>query len=178
MTALLPARAIRGLVVTAFGSLVLAASAFAQSAGAWELACKPVDSGSKLGCIVSTVVVARETGKTVLRVELVPASTLGNEDAVLRLHLPHGIALNANIGVRVDGGELFKIPLMSSTPEGLLAYQFIGADVVAAMKSGALMAVTVVNTKGETLTNSVSLVGLTLVLDSVERLAQSPVAAD
>lgn len=122
--------------------------------------------------------VARETGQTVLRVELVPASTLGNENAVLRLHLPHGIALNANIGVRVDGGELFKIPLMSSTPEGLLAYQFIGADVVAAMKRGASMAVTVVNSEGETLTNSVSLVGLTLVLDSVERLAQSPPPAD
>lgn len=167
----MPARPSCRAALVALACLGLAAPGLAQSAGTWELACKPVEREPRLGCVASTEVVAEGSGKTVLRVELVPAATLGNENAVLRLHLPHGIALNANIGVTIDGGALFRIPLMSSSPEGLLAYQFIGADVVAALKGGSAMAVTVVNSKGETLTNAVSLVGLTLVLDSVALLS-------
>lgn len=149
--------------------------AFAEPvAGVWDLACKPVAGEAQLGCVASTAVVSAKTGEQLLRVEVIPAGTLGNANAALRLRLPHGIALNASVGVQIDGGELFKIPLKSSSVEGLLAYQFIGSDLVEAMRSGQSMAVTVVTLDGETLTNAASLAGLTLVLDSAARMA-SPV---
>ena len=139
-------------------------------AGAWELACKPVAGEARLGCVASTSVLRPTTGEQVLRVEVIPAGTMGNANAVLRLKLPHGIALNANIGVKIDQGELIKVPLVSSSAEGLTAMQEIGADIVAKLREGAALAITVVTLDGDTLTNSVSLVGLTLVLDAEARI--------
>ena len=140
------------------------------AAGAWELSCKPVAAEARLGCVASTAVLSPQSGAQVLGVEVIPAGTLGNANAVLRLKLPHGIALNANIGVQIDGGTLIKVPLVSSTSDGVTAMQQIGADIVASLREGTGMAVTVVTLDGDTLTNSVSLVGLTLVLDAMARI--------
>lgn len=140
------------------------------AAGVWELSCKPVAAEVRLGCVASTAVLSPQSGAQVLGVEVIPAGTLGNANAVLRLKLPHGIALNANIGVQIDGGDLIKVPLVSSTSDGVTAMQQIGGDIVARLREGTGMAVTVVTLEGETLTNSVSLVGLTLVLDAMARI--------
>ena len=140
------------------------------AAGAWELSCKPVAAEARLGCVASTAVLSPQSGAQVLGVEVIPAGTLGNANAVLRLKLPHGIALNANIGVQIDEGTLIKVPLVSSTSDGVTAMQQIGADIVASLREGTGMAVTVVTLDGDTLTNSVSLVGLTLVLDAMARI--------
>lgn len=140
------------------------------AAGVWELACKPIAGEARLGCLASTAVLSPITGEQLLRVEVIPAGILGNANAVLRLKLPHGIALNANIGVQIDYGDLVKVPLVSSTAEGLTAMQQIGGDVVANLREGTGMVVTVVTLDGDTLGNSVSLVGLTLVLDAVARM--------
>jgi invasion protein IalB len=142
----------------------------AEPAGVWDLACKTVADAPRLGCVASTSITSQSTGQRVLRVELIPAGTLGNANAVLRVLLPHGIALNADVGVQIDGGLSFKAPLLSSSAEGLIAVQQIGADVVASLKAGSIMEVTVINLAGDTLKNTVSLVGLTLVLDAVARI--------
>lgn len=160
-----------------FGWLTAAMVAFLATssqaepvAGVWDLACKPVPDATRLACVVSTAVLSPQTGAQVLGVEVIPAGTLGNANAVLRLKLPHGVALNANIGVQIDGGELIKVPLVSSTSDGLTATQQIGGDIVAKLREGTALAVTVVTLDGDTLTNSVSLAGLTLVLDAVARI--------
>lgn len=162
----------RALTAAAIGC-GLPSIAHAEVAGVWELACKTVAEVPRLGCVASTSVTSPTSGERLLRVELIPAGTLGNANAVLRVLLPHGIALNANVGVQIDGGISFKVPLVSSSAEGLIAVQQIGADVVAAMQAGSVMEVSVMNFAGDTLKNSVSLVGVTLMLDSVARLNRS-----
>ena len=161
-------RAALGLVALALG---LGGVSHAEPvAGGWELACKPVAGEARLGCVASTSVVSPNTGELLLRVEVIPAGTLGNDNAVLRLKLPHGVALNASIGVKIDQGELIKVPLASSNAEGLTAVQQIGGDIVEELRAGTGMAVTVGTLDGKTLTNSVSLVGLSLVLDAETRI--------
>ncbi len=165
----------RGWRQKALLAAVIGVSFFGMSraetvAGVWELTCKPVAGEARLGCVASTSVLSPKSGAQVLGVEVIPAGTLGNANAVLRLELPHGIALNANIGVQIDDGDLIRVPLTSSTSDGVTAMQQIGEDIIASLREGTGMAVTVVTLEGDTLTNSVSLVGLTLVLDAMARM--------
>ena len=154
--------------------LLLAAPAGAERAGVWEVECQPIAEANRMGCLARSMVVSSSTGTSTLRVEVIPQGALGNANAVLRLFLPHGVALNANLGVQIDGGEVYKVPLMTSDRDGVTAFQFIGADVVDRLRKGAALSVTAVTPEGNTVRNSVSLVGLTLALDSIARLEDAP----
>lgn len=170
--------ACRAHVIAGFAALLMTGLGMgpvvAQSSdGVWELDCKPIGGEARMGCVARTTLMSRSTGGVALRVDVVPAGALGNSDAVLRVFLPHGVALNANLGVQIDGGDVYKVPLMTSDRDGVTAFQFIGADVVKRLRSGNVLQVTAVTPQGDTATNSVSLVGLTLALDSAGRLMTS-----
>ncbi|MDM7930878.1 invasion associated locus B family protein [Tabrizicola sp.] len=166
------ASALAGLVALQMHGVGMGPVAAQSAAAVWELDCKPISGEARMGCVARTTLISRGAGGTALRIDVVPAGALGNADAVLRVFLPHGVALNANLGVQIDGGEVYKIPLMTSDRDGVTAIQFIGADVVKKLRNGNALQVTAVTPQGDTAANSVSLVGLTLALDSASRLME------
>lgn len=150
---------------------LLAAGVAVGAEPAWTLSCKPAPDAGKLACVLSQVLTVAETNARLLTVEIIPAEAVGNTDAAIRLSLPHGVKLNSVVGVRVDDGKLFKLPLQSSDSAGLYTTQALGSDMIEAMKKGDALVVSLALTDGRLLDVPASLVGFSMVYDAAQRVA-------
>ncbi|PWV98363.1 invasion protein IalB [Hoeflea marina] len=139
----------------------------APDAFVWDVDCRPVDAGKRLGCVLRQQLVVQGGSQVLLDAEIVPKGSLDNPDSVIKLHFPHGLALNAVIGLRIDNGEVFKLPLQRSDENGLYTTMAIGEKVLGLMQNGRAAQISFVLTSGKLVTLDLSLFGFTAAYNAI-----------
>ena len=143
----------------------------ATPAFVWEVACRPEPGAPRdLGCAISKTLIVPETGRRMLKIDLLPAADPQTEATTLRLLFPHGLRLDAVVGLQIDDGRLYKLPLTRSAPEGVYAVHPLGRDVVASLRRGRELKISAVTEAGQVLTLPVSLYGFSAALDAIAQI--------
>ena len=136
----------------------------------WDVSCKPVPGTVRLACLISQDFPLPDGGMGV-RVQIAPPAVSGGSDPLLRLRMPHGVRLDAMIGLRIDDGELFRIPLRMSDAAGVYANQAIGKGALESMIRGRSMTLNIVMADGTLAQVPLSLFGFTKAYRASETLS-------
>ncbi|QPC87543.1 hypothetical protein GA830_12880 [Mesorhizobium sp. NBSH29] len=139
----------------------------------WAVSCRPVDVGARIACVMAQSLSLPDSSEEILKVEVVPRAALGNDNALVRLSFAHGVVPSSQIGLQVDGGKLFKVPLQRSDANGLYTTAPIGADFVTQMRMGRALNVSFILSNGKVATLPVSLFGFTAAYDAIQALLKS-----
>ena len=151
------------MAVSAFPSL--APSAHAQEApSAWRVECS--GDGKTLDCRAVQQMVNREDKQIIIQlVARVPADT---KAPVLLIQLPLGINLTEPVQLKIDGGAVERYPVQTCTTAGCLVSVPLTDPLLSAMRSSAILKVTVSDTNKRTLNIDVPLLGFGLAYDKAK----------
>ena len=113
-------------------------SAFALEEGQrfkdWTVGCEEVPETTTKRCFIFQTVVNNETNQPVLQM-LVGYLPEDSKPAVI-LTVPLGVALPPGMGMKVDGGELIRIPYDRCVPKGCIAGIPLDANLLGKFKRG------------------------------------------
>lgn len=129
---------------------------------AWDVSCKPDAAGVRMACVMSQALTLADTSRRLLRVEIVPPKTIGNDNALIKLSLPHGTLLQPGAEIRVDDGQSFRVPFQVSDADGVYTTQPLGSDLIATMKRGSKLFVSATFSDGKKREIPASLAGFSL----------------
>lgn len=139
----------------------------AEPKAAWDVSCKPDIAGTRMACVMSQTLTLADTSRRLLRVEIVPPKTIGNDNALIKLSLPHGTLLQPGAEIRVDGGQTFRVPFQVSDADGIYTTQPLGNDLIASMKGGSKLFVSVMFSDGKKREIPASLAGFSLAYSKI-----------
>lgn len=108
--------------------------------GAWPVTCRSREGQEKLACSMSQVIATKKTGQ---RVIAVTALRDKKGEAILRLNLPHGLMLPKGVAVAVDAAEAKKYPILTADKNGSYAFIKLDDKMIAALKAGTALSITV-----------------------------------
>lgn len=144
------------------GDIKAKAEIVTEPKAAWDASCKPDAAGIRMACVMSQALTLADTSRRLLRVEIVPPKTIGNDNALIKLSLPHGTLLQPGAEIRVDDGQSFRIPFQVSDADGVYTTQPLGSDLIAAMKRGSKLFVSATFSDGKKREIPASLAGFSL----------------
>ncbi len=156
----------RLIAASALSSLGLFAPAMAQDANpaAWRVECS--GDGKTLECRAVQQLVAQENKQLVIQL----AARLGADKApVLGLQLPLGINLAEPIQLKVDAGKEERFPVQTCTPAGCLLSIPLKEALLASMRTGTLLKVTVFDANKRAIAIDVPLLGFGLAFDKATK---------
>jgi len=151
---------------SALSSLGLSTPAMAQDAppAAWRVECS--GDGKMLECRAVQQLVANENKQLVIHL----AARLGPDKApVLGLQLPLGINLAEPIQLKVDAGKEERHQVQTCTPAGCLLSIPLKDPLLASMRAGTLLKVTVFDTSKRAIAIDVPLLGFGLAYDKAAK---------
>lgn len=154
------------MAATALLALGPATPAPAQDAtpAAWRVEC--VGDGKTLECRAVQQLVAQENKQLVIQL----AARLGPDKApVLGLQLPLGINLAEPIQLKVDNGTAEKYPVQTCTNAGCLLSVPLKDPLLASMRTGTLLKVTVFDANKRAIAIDVPLLGFGLAFDKATK---------
>lgn len=160
--------------------LLAAPAAFAQDAtvttrdSGWGMECITSGNGAAFVCASRYTRELADSDERLVELQVVPPGSSGIADPLVRLSLPHGIRLDARVGLRVDRGEQFLLPLQRSDARGLYTTLPLGADVLRAMKAGGTLTVSLALVEGAVLPVEIPLVGFARAYDAALRVQAEP----
>lgn len=166
---LLSRACMRGLSLMAATALLLlgpAALALAQEAtpAAWRVEC--TGDGKTLECRAVQQLVAQENKQLVIQL----AARLGPDKApMLGLQLPLGINLAEPIQIKVDAGKEERFPVQTCTNAGCLLSIPLKDPLLASMRTGTLLKVTVFDANKRAIAIDVPLLGFGLAFDKATK---------
>ncbi|WP_422384862.1 invasion associated locus B family protein [Roseibium album] len=127
---------------------------------AWIISCSSSGQSTDLTCQVSQRISSAKSRQPIMTVS-VQALKSNNENAML-INLAHGFYLVDGVKVQVDGGETTTLPFQTSDSTGLAAAMPLSSSLLASMKAGNVMNVTVTQySPRNNLTFPISLKGFT-----------------
>jgi invasion protein IalB len=130
----------------------------------WQVNCTPAGEGAGLNCsMVKSLILAQ--GEQVLA----QAAVVQGDPLVLRILVPHGMALEAGLVILVDGAEVARPTFRTSLPGGAIAVTDITPDLEDALRSGAVLQIAGTQNNGNALRLEMSLLGFSA---SVDKLLQ------
>ena len=112
---------------------------------AWPVTCRSRDGQAKLACSMSQVIATKKTGQ---RVIAVTAMRDKKGEALLRLNLPHGLLLPKGVTMAVDAAEPQKYAILTADKNGSYAFIKLDDKMIAALKRGKELSITVVRFSG------------------------------
>ena len=71
-----------------------------------------------MACVMSQTLTLADTSRRLLRVEIVPPKTIGNDNALIKLSLPHGTLLQPGAEIRVDGAPVYTLSTQADSLRG------------------------------------------------------------
>ncbi len=154
------------LVLAAGAALpALAPTAWAQEASAaWRVECS--GDGKTLDCRAVQQMVNREDKQIV--VQLVVRTAADTKAPVLLIQLPLGISLTEPIQLKIDNGAVEKVPVQTCTAGGCLATLPLKDPMLAALRGGTTLKITVSDTNKRTINIDVPLLGFGLAYDKAK----------
>jgi invasion protein IalB len=164
-----PTRALAGLAaaLAAGSALVLVATLAAavpgqaQDAAAWRVEC--TGDGKTLDCRAVQQLYQRETRQLV--VSLLVRKGSGPRDAHMTIQLPLGLNLTEPILLKVDSGPAEKSPIQTCTNIGCFVSMNANDKLVAAMRSGHEIKITVFDGNKKPIEMSLPLLGFGIAFD-------------
>jgi len=124
---------------------------------AWTVSCSSTGADAALVCNLSQIIVVKDSGQRVLTV------TVGTEGGkmMLKLGLPHGLALQKGVDVWIDQGARQNHPIVTADQKGSYALIPLEEGMIGALKQGTDLNVSVTAYAGNALVIGVSLKGFT-----------------
>ena len=152
-------------LVAVAASPALAPSARAQEASAaWRVECS--GDGKTLDCRAVQQMINREDKQIVAQlVARIPADT---KAPVLLIQLPLGLNLTEPVQLKIDGGPVEKVPVQTCTNVGCLVSLPLKDPLLAAMRGGTTLKITVADTNKRTIAIDVPLLGFGLAYDKAK----------
>lgn len=151
------------MVAAAFPALP--STAWAQEASAaWRVECS--GDGKTLDCRAVQQMINREDKQVV--VQLVARTAPDTKAPVLLIQLPLGISLADPIQLKVDNGAVEKVPVQTCTNAGCLATLPLKDPILAALRGGTTLKITVSDTNKRTINIDVPLLGFGLAYDKAK----------
>lgn len=156
----------KSLVLILAAALTLGLPAQAQEAapGAWRVEC--VGDGKTLECRAVQQLIAQENKQLVIQL----AARLGPDKApVLGLQLPLGINLAEPIQIKADAGKEEKFQVQTCTTAGCLLSIPLKDPLLASMRTGTTLKVTVYDANKRAINIDVPLLGFGLAFDKATK---------
>jgi invasion protein IalB len=149
-------------VLAAFG---LPPVALAQDVpSAWRVEC--IGDGKTLDCRAIQQMINRDDKQLIVQLSTrVPADT---KAPVLLLQLPLGISLTEPVQLKVDNGPVEREPVQTCTNVGCIVSVPLKDALLAAMRSGTLLKISVQDTVKRTVNIDVPLLGFGLAFDKAK----------
>jgi invasion protein IalB len=145
--------------------LAMAAPALAQEAtpSAWRVEC--AGDGKSLDCRAIQQMINRDDKQLIAQLS---ARTNPDKTAVLLIQLPLGISLTEPVQLKVDNGTAERFPVQTCTNVGCIVSVPLKEPLMAAMRSGTLLKVSIQDTNKRTINIDVPLLGFGLAFDKAK----------
>jgi invasion protein IalB len=145
--------------------LALAAPALAQEAApsAWRVEC--AGDGKSLDCRAIQQMINRDDKQLIAQLS---ARTNPDKSAVLLIQLPLGISLTEPVQLKVDNGAAERFPVQTCTNVGCIVSVPLKEPLMAAMRTGTLLKVSIQDTNKRTINIEVPLLGFGLAFDKAK----------
>ena len=152
-------------LLAAIGIAVLAcATAQAQDVAAWRVEC--TGDGKTLDCRAVQQVFQRETRQLVLSAVVRPAADA--KTGAMVLTLPLGLNLTEPVTIKVDNGAAERQPIQTCTNVGCFVALTLSDNIIAAMRTGADLKITVQDVNKKPIDMGLPLLGFGLAFDKVK----------
>ena len=123
----------------------------------WAVNCTSSGDASVLSCVMSQVLLAKQTGQRVGGVSLFRPQP--GAAAEMRVSLPHGISLPDGVDVGIDDGQQTKHVIAVADQNGSYSQFNVGADLIAALEGGTSLVIGVNAADGKRIVFRLSLKG-------------------
>jgi invasion protein IalB len=145
--------------------LAVAAPALAQEAtpSAWRVEC--AGDGKSLDCRAIQQMINRDDKQLIAQLS---ARTNPDKTAVLLIQLPLGISLTEPVQLKVDNGTVERYPVQTCTNVGCIVSVPLKEPLMAAMRTGTLLKVSIQDTNKRTINIDVPLLGFGLAFDKAK----------
>ena len=156
--------AILGLVF-AWVASGLASPALAQDPppSAWRVECS--GDGKTLDCRAIQQMINRDDKQLIAQLS---ARVAADKSAVLLIQLPLGISLTEPVQLKVDNGTAERYPVQTCTNVGCIVSVPLKEPLMAAMRSGTLLKISIQDTNKRTINIDVPLLGFGLAFDKAK----------
>ena len=135
-----------------------------EASAAWRVECS--GDGKTLDCRAVQQMINREDKQIVAQlVARVPADT---KEPVLLIQLPLGLNLTEPVQLKIDNGAVERVPVQTCTNAGCLASLPLKDPLLAALRGGTTLKITVSDTNMRTLNIDVPLLGFGLAYDKAK----------
>ena len=154
----------RHAAIAAGAAFVLAATlgpGLAQDAAAWRVEC--TGDGKTLDCRAVQQLYQRDTRQLVI--SLLVRKGSDPKGAQMTIQLPLGLNLTEPVLVKVDGGQAEKSPIQTCTNIGCFVSMNANDKLVAAMRSGHEIKITVFDASKKPIEMSLPLLGFSVAFD-------------
>lgn len=131
----------------------------------WVINCTTQNTGGVLVCVMSQVLIAKNTNQRVLAAEIFKDAKSGGY--MLRLSLPHGLNLPEGVQMWIDEGARSKYVIGTADQNGSYAVLPLSTDLLAALKRGTILNVAVKANSGDEIILQLSLSGFTAAIEKV-----------
>ncbi len=157
--------AILGLVL-AWATPGLAPAVLAQDTppSAWRVECS--GDGKSLDCRAIQQMINRDDKQLVAQLA---ARVAPDKSAVLLIQLPLGISLTEPVQLKVDNGTAERYPVQTCTNVGCIVSVPLKDPLMAAMRTGTLLKISIQDTNKRTINIDVPLLGFALAFDKATK---------
>jgi invasion protein IalB len=130
---------------------------------AWRVEC--TGDGKSLDCRAIQQMINREDKQLVAQLA---ARALPDKSAVLLIQLPLGISLTEPVQLKVDNGTVERYPVQTCTNVGCIVSVPLKDPLMAAMRTGTLLKISIQDTNKRTINIDVPLLGFGLAFDKAK----------
>ena len=156
--------ALVGLVLAAAApGLTPAVLAQDTPASAWRVEC--AGDGKSLDCRAIQQMINRDDKQLIAQLA---ARMAADKTAVLLIQLPLGISLTEPVLLKVDNGTAERYPVQTCTNVGCIVNVPLKEPLMAAMRSGTLLKISIQDTNKRTINIDVPLLGFGLAFDKAK----------
>jgi len=134
----------------------------------WVVNCSTSQGNGELVCQMSQQLVSPETKRPVL--SIVFRSTGKGKPLNMLLAMPHGLFLPAGLSMQIDNGRPSQSVIQASDAKGVYAALPVTNEMLAKLKAGNLLKVTMNSVQRKKLTIPVSLNGFTAAVEKLQSL--------
>lgn len=132
----------------------------------WGARCASDARSSAPDCVVEQRVVISNTGQLLAAVTVrIPP---GETTPVMMIQTPFGLHLPAGLKVAIDGTQFGTLPLQTCDGTGCYAGQTVSPELLAALKNGVTLSITVQDAAQRDITVPVSLNGFTVAYEKIQ----------
>lgn len=157
-------------------AIISAPSSFAQTVkkaptkkpvASWVVNCSPTATGESMFCQMSQTFTESKSKKRIMAISIRPQPSDKAKRPLMVLALPHGLYFPAGVNFKIDKQSPVPVQLRTSDPNGVYSTTPLGPKIIAAMKKGDTLTITMYAAANKPLAIPVSLVGFSAAFKKV-----------